>query len=84
MTGRELFKLFCRLSEGQRARVYSKITNLDKSHLITTTMLRYGVQFEPAEHIVELAVGDRDLKTLSLAEASMLIVEVGDSLVGKV
>jgi len=83
MDRHEILKIFMHFNDKQREREkdYHRITNLDKKVLITTTMKRFGIQFEPAEHIVELAVGNEDLTTLSLAEASGLIINIGESLV---
>lgn len=54
---------------------------LDKRTLTVATMAQFGIQFEPAEHIVEVAIGDKDLDELSLAEVTALVMEVGNSLV---
>lgn len=62
---------------------YRKIFNVTKDGLIRTTMIMYGIPFEKAEHIVELAIKDVDLTLTSLAEASILVTRVGDRIIGR-
>ncbi len=73
MTRKDILKKLQQMSDKQQEEFYRKVIDLDKDLLINVAMERFGIQFELAEHIVELAVGNKDLAKLSLAEASLFI-----------
>jgi hypothetical protein len=62
---------------------YHKVFGLTKDRLISAAMILYEIPFEKAEHIVELAMEGVDLPSTSLAEASILITNVGDRIIGR-